>query len=117
MGALRDVAGGAVQSHIASTGAQQPQDGLQKRGLAPPVGAEDGEHRPVRHPERQVPEHRAPLPGQVVGQVLDGDHDQPPAWVRRKSQANIGAPISAVSTPNGISDAVAVRATLSTSTM
>ena len=102
----------------AGQGAQQAEQGLEQRGLAGAVGAEQTDHLSGADIDADVAsDGPAGIPdGETAGldEGCNARHDQP-SRPRASSQRKNGAPSSAVRMPSGISMRAMVRASVSTS--
>src|SRR5690606_20206649 len=106
--------GPALQPDLAFLRLEEAEQGAKERRLAAAVRAEHAHHLAVGEAEGHFAPHGAP--GKAEPEALDGEHHHV-RLATAKSQRKNGVPISAVSTPGGISMLAAVRPSVSTASM
>ncbi len=101
----------AADRDLAVPGREDPEQGLEQRGLAAAVGAEQRQHLALR--ERHV----EPAPDHAIavadGEVAPGERHDQFRCIPASSQMKKGVPITAVRMPSGVSTGAAVRASVS----
>ena len=103
----------AIDPHRAALRRQQAEQGLEQRGLAGAVGAEQADDLAAADREVDVAADRLARVAEAESLCLE-PHAQP--WrPRASSHRNAGAPTNAVRMPIGVSTAAIVRASVSTS--
>ena len=103
----------AVDPHLAALGREQAEQGLEQRGLAGAVGAEQADHLAAADREVDVAADR--LAGIAEAERPRLQPHAQPVRPRASSHRNTGAPTNAVRMPIGVSTAAMMRASVSTS--
>src|SRR4029079_1751852 len=91
----------AAELDHAGRGLDQPRDDAPERRPARAIRADEGDPLAGRNVEIDVTQRRPPAVSH--GEALDADHSSYPARGRRTRKRKNGAPMTAVTTPTGIS--------------